>query len=119
MGCEDVACSYDLTGFGEGESFLHKLSYAFEDKECRMPLVYMPDGGCKVHFVKGFEASYSQNNLLLDPHFAVSAVELPGYVPVTFLIIRKICIQKVQDGSANLHLPDRCRYDSRSHWNLY
>src|SRR5215475_6071330 len=72
---KDRGPAYFLESRTEALAPFHQLADSLKGYKCRVPFVQMPDHWLVAHRAKGPDTADAQYNLLLEPGFAVSAIE--------------------------------------------
>ncbi len=71
-----------------------------------MPLIVVKDLRTDAEGPESADTAYAQKQLLLEPVFPVSAIEMIGYLPVIGPVGLKIGVEQIEVGAAHGHLPD-------------
>ena len=107
VGREDVRGPDGLEGLGEGELALRdELARALEAEEGGVPLVHVGHGGIDAEGAEGPDAAHAEEDLLLDAHLLVAAVEGRGDEAVLGAVLLDVRVEEVERGAADLDLPD-------------
>ena len=104
MGRKNQARRSHLASLREGEAaFFHQVAHPFQAEESRMAFIHVTNGGRQG--LQGPIAADAQQDLLLEAHFQVAAVQLIGDVAIISTVLLHIGIQEEERHSADAHAP--------------
>ncbi len=107
MGGKDVAGRGGLVRLRKRKLVLaHELADTLQPQKGGMPLVQMHHVRLKPQGVQGANAANAQDNLLLDAHLVVAAIQFIGNILVFLRIVRDVGIEQIQGDAAHLRPPD-------------
>ncbi len=96
-----------LAGFGEGyAAFLHQHPDPFQPEECGVTLVHVAGDGREAQRFQGAHAADAKDDLLLDAHLGVAAVEAGGELAVSRNVRLDIRVEEVEGDFSNVKAPD-------------
>ena len=107
VGGEHARLAHHFHGLGEDEALvLHQHPGPLEGGERRMALVHVHDRDLDAEGVEHFHAADAQDDLLLQAHLGIAAVELGGEPAVVLAVLFMVGIEHVDGDPADLDLPD-------------
>jgi hypothetical protein len=86
---------------------LEVLADALQGHEGRVALVQVPDSGRDAERAKRAHPANSQDHFLLDPRFAVAAVQAGRELPIPRRVLGQVCIEQEQPHAPQAHTPHR------------
>ena len=106
MGREDRRCPDGREGLIEIESLCDVFVDAVQDNESGMSFVQVPCGRRDAERAEGADAADPEDDFLLQPRFAIAAVETRRQVAILRSVLFEAGVEQVQVDAAYRHLPD-------------
>ena len=107
VGRKERRCAHDLHGFAELEVFLLDiLAKALQADECGMALIAVIHLGIDSEPAQCADTADAEKDLLLQAVLPIAAVELMGNGTVLGKVGLPVCVEEIEVGTADRHLPD-------------
>ncbi len=93
-------------GFFERGTGGDRLLQSFQNRQCGVALIDVPDRRFHPQRLQGLHRSDAQHHLLAEPHFASAYIERVGDRPVGRVVVRDVRVEQQQRDHSDLQQPD-------------